>query len=621
MGGIAETLAHIGNRMREDHLLDLQDRIAKQNKSLDFLSQAYQNPQVAPEDQAGIFNLLLETSGTPAAKYDASKTAKKFADLMAQSHNRAVGQADENAQQTPANLKFQIPGGTYDAGGFESNPPFAAPQPPPGMPSLPTGGLPQPPTLRAGAPNLAAIPGAPTTMELPGLAAPDSSVPGAVQPFFDPMRAIAMQAKQLEALAPTQIAIKGAEAEAQQQAELRRQIGVSQFEHEETKKLLDEYKSQGVRHTVESIGSNGKLSIKPDLGRPMPGMTSGSFLQGELDQNGKPLDPGVYYRIREFADGGKEYFAQPSVKESKVMPDGNSPTGFSLVWYSRDGKEVDRTPGATPPSAFVPSVQTQITPGLPPTTTTTVRKLPGQTAVAAPGQGTSAAPPNPPAGAGLGRPTAFGARVQSDSYPAAIKQRAKAVADGSQPMPTDARTSGAVQQYMAEHNLQLPTPMTAAGQAAMAQVDPVLQEVQDLKKFLQDNKLEGNTQRAFFAPKFLNYRAGGDTPYNEFFTGASFESLRSAASALKGSNSRAMPILNKALVHTPNLWLDSPKNIYEKLDAVEKILNQSKASILADEKKSGVVGAPQNTPPPNPPAGSVVHWGRDAQGNPVPIQQ
>ncbi len=199
MGGIAQTLAHIGNRMREDHLLDLQDKKSQQDRSLDWLKAASQNPGVRPESQQKLFELGMQAMTTPLDKWDHKKISKGIADIISQDHDLSVQGAQQQSEQQPANLSFPIPGGNYDAGGFESHPPMA-PAAPPGQPQLPTAALPEPPQYRASGP--AQVPGMPTAMEMPGIAAPGPEVPGAVQPFISAPRAWEQDVKRLEALAP-----------------------------------------------------------------------------------------------------------------------------------------------------------------------------------------------------------------------------------------------------------------------------------------------------------------------------------------------------------------------------------------------------------------------------------
>lgn len=274
----------------------------------------------------------------------------------------------------------------------------------------------------------------------------------------------------------------------------------------------------------------------------------------------------------------------------KVVTDAQGRQSFVSPTQAASGQSGIPIPGAVNPQ-FVPQTSTQVSPGSAPITTTRQR---GAGAARGGGGGGLTPPPAAPGGGAA-------VRMPSDSFPAAIQTRAKQVATGEQPLPTG-RDGAAVQQYMAEHGMQVPSPMTAAGQKDMAQIDPLILEVQELKQRLEQAGLQNNDSHMVLPGAYAKYRIGFDTPYNDLFTGLSFESLRSAAAALKGSGSRAYPILSKALVHTPNLPIDTPKNIYEKLKEIEKILYQSRNSILADERKSGViapiVGAPQTGPAP-----------------------
>lgn len=195
MGLLSQILAQHAQKARDEHLADIADRKNKQDLALSHLDSMM--PMVAPEDQPGLQQLILDTFGTPVTKYDPAKTAKALGDLMAQSHQRATGIAQEQSQKPPAPLSFQLPQG--DAGGFQM--PQMPPMPPPGQQPLPTASLPQPPMLRAGAPPQQ--PGMPTAMEMPGIAAPGPEVPGVIRPFVDPRRAMEQATSQLQAIGIT----------------------------------------------------------------------------------------------------------------------------------------------------------------------------------------------------------------------------------------------------------------------------------------------------------------------------------------------------------------------------------------------------------------------------------
>lgn len=165
--------------------------------------------------------------------------------------------------------------------------------------------------------------------------------------------------------------------------------------------------------------------------------------------------------------------------------------------------------------------------------------------------------------------------------------------------------------------------LTAAGQKDVSQIDDVLGQIRHLKQLMEQKKLHTDDTKNYYSDYFKYMHLGQSTPNQDLWTGLSFEGLRSAATALRGTNSRALPIISKAMEHVPNPsagWKhlpDSPKVMYDKLKEMENILSIGRDTILADQKKSGLVKPVQPSSQPKP--GGVVRWGRDAQGNPVRI--
>lgn len=198
----------------------------------------------------------------------------------------------------------------------------------------------------------------------------------------------------------------------------------------------------------------------------------------------------------------------------------------------------------------------------------------------------------------------------------------------------------AVQDYAQKHGLPMPDSFSATGQAGLQSVDAVFKEIDSLDNLLKNVKDDVN-----LGPEFVKYKSLGlNTPYNQLFTEGSFEGLRSAAAALKGNNSRAWPVIQKAFEHIPvfdheaslgsairgvasgasigdaaktavGLKADSIPVIKDKLKAMRKILTDTKETIIADERKGGVVpGA--TSPSIEPVKGSTVMF--MVPGNPKP---
>jgi hypothetical protein len=166
----------------------------------------------------------------------------------------------------------------------------------------------------------------------------------------------------------------------------------------------------------------------------------------------------------------------------------------------------------------------------------------------------------------------------------------KDIMDGSQTINTiDKKNRGEVNQYMNRNGLSKPVVLSASAQKDVAQIDPVLSQINDLLDQVKKRNPES------FLKNYQLYKQGFKTPDNALFTSTSFESLRSAAAALKGNNSRAYAIIQRALDHTPNfdrmygLNPDDTETVQDKLQTIKKIIRDTRAAIVQDQRKSGVI--------------------------------
>lgn len=157
--------------------------------------------------------------------------------------------------------------------------------------------------------------------------------------------------------------------------------------------------------------------------------------------------------------------------------------------------------------------------------------------------------------------------------------------------------------------------LNAEGQKSVGQIDDVLSQITGLKKMMEDRGLSKKNDRDYYS-EYLKYAHGGEaTPNQDIWTGLSFERLRSAAAALKGSNARALPIIEKALEHTPDPSArfsltnghlpDTTANMYNKLGEMEKILRTGRDQVMKDQKKSGVVSPVAAGSTPTPSSGTI----------------
>jgi len=267
---------------------------------------------------------------------------------------------------------------------------------------------------------------------------------------------------------------------------------------------------------------------------------------------------------------------------------GASPTGEETVTNLAD---IAAGKAPKPTGQVVPSMQprTRVTStlGAPPTVT--------QTTVG----GAAAAPPAP----GVPGPPATSAND------ALAKQMYESWAAGGPAPPP--RSMPLVQDYMRKYQLDTPVVLSATGQANLQGVDDVLGQIAMIKKLMEDRGLNKDNTLGY-QKDYLTYRRLGHSAQNQdLFTALKFESLRSAAAALKSTNSRAYPIIREAFVHTPDpdgelpdpirrtlgKAPDTPRTMYGKLNEMQTILTNSRKKILQDERRSGVVPIGEPTVP------------------------
>jgi hypothetical protein len=298
-------------------------------------------------------------------------------------------------------------------------------------------------------------------------------------------------------------------------------------------------------------------------------------------------DMGQYDKALEFM--GKQGVARPSVREA-LEPDPQSPTGYSKVSYDPvTGQELSRQQNVQPPASSIGSNRSTTDPVSGLTTTSTTRKvLPGSTAL---GSGRPAAPPRPP------QPFAAAANVPSPSTnPSGAAFRVRVIQQEADDWATrgikpsgGAKEEAVVRRWMAAQKPPLtPAPantgeLTTGAQKVLIQAEPVLSQIDRIKKDIKDLGLTDNNQPAWVpgSPLFLataQYKLGIDSPpgtLGKDIADLSLGSLVEATSALtaQGGGSRSLQALKIALQHTPNPTVDSPRLILTKLDNIQQRLN------------------------------------------------
>ncbi len=158
--------------------------------------------------------------------------------------------------------------------------------------------------------------------------------------------------------------------------------------------------------------------------------------------------------------------------------------------------------------------------------------------------------------------------------------------------------------------MQAENPLTPGAQKVMEETQPVLDMMQRVEKMLEpfkDSKMPASTLLPRIAYS-LGY--GGDT--GALLSALELSRITQAAAVLKGSGSRARQILERAMVHTPNAWVDSPKLMMDKLKNIE--VNIQAIQHAAGEFGKHYPGLDRANIPPvegggnnNPSAGNPTH--------------
>ena len=136
-------------------------------------------------------------------------------------------------------------------------------------------------------------------------------------------------------------------------------------------------------------------------------------------------------------------------------------------------------------------------------------------------------------------------------------------------------------------------------QKVITTTQPVLDQVDRLLGDIDRLNLGDNNTSGYLFSSRLKYSFGKASPEGSLandIAGLSLGSVVEAASALQGS-SRSMQALKKALVHTPNPWVDSPKLIKEKLSTIKDRLSD----IVQDANQYGRKRQPSTAGPASVP--------------------
>jgi len=281
-------------------------------------------------------------------------------------------------------------------------------------------------------------------------------------------------------------------------------------------------------------------------------------------------------------------------------------------------------PGAIGTGAPVTSTQTS--PGYAPVTT--VRTKGG-----AAGRATTLPAPNPPpSGGGAPVPVTQNVGPAERALPIGLRMQADRVQAGDIPLPAG-REGAAIAQIIAERQKNgatngIPAQMAPWADQLLQKSNTVLDQIASIKSQLEapgeDGKpLKNNHTRFYFAPDYLKYRLGDDQNLAGLISQLSMASITGAGRILQANGVRTnKPVFEEAQIHTPKVTIDSPAQMYEKLNMMEKNIRDGNTEITKYGRKSGI---PQNLNAPAaitpPAAGPVLMKAPTGETMPVPPDQ
>lgn len=556
-----------------------------------------QGEQQLAQDHAGAQPIRPVAQPAPPTVQSSNPFAGMIASSSAQTSTPPAAQPATNPLTSPA-----PGGGSSDAGAFRPEPSPAAGQPPP------TGPLGAP----APSPSAPVQPG-PVSANVPGLS--PLGAPPNIQPDIDEFNSSGYMSPVMRAMIPGQLEIHHGQQMLSAIEPLLQQMSGDHLS------IPDLLKTQ-MRISALSGGKGGGMGIAGLAGllHPVnvPGMLRTDALPpGTIDAFGNPIDPETtpFVRVQKSLLGGPDqYYPEMGGTKVQIQPDPESKTGWARVIYDATGNVIKRTLGMAPPVGFAPqtSKSTLDVPGQPPQTTTTQRQRTIQgidNAPATPAGKTLQT--RPPAGPITGIPGSSAgkssvAATQSDgpapgdhSY---IAENYRKWIKGGTLAPKE---QTAVVQAAGAHGWPQPEDyLSAGGQEAVTKVQPILDEILTARKLLRErgllNKSETDSKlamgQAWAKYKYLRVK----DPLAAVISDLSFDRIRSVGQALQGTGSRALPIFNLGLEHTPVLGLnsDSAQLMDSKLEGMQRRAEESLAAAKA-MTKSGIV----------PPAKSILPVG------------
>ena len=144
------------------------------------------------------------------------------------------------------------------------------------------------------------------------------------------------------------------------------------------------------------------------------------------------------------------------------------------------------------------------------------------------------------------------------------------------------RTGQPLGQSQSTFKMSAENPLTPAGQQAIAEAQPVMQQLnraQAMLESIKDDNMPFTT-----APARLGYAVGMASDYSNLINNLEMGKVIGAARVLKGS-SRAIQALNIAMKHLPDPAKDSPKLMYEKIQNIKQNLADIQTAAATNERR------------------------------------
>lgn len=364
MAGFAGALAGMGQLAHEKNLLDLQDRMRSHGEALDALKTLSANEDADPDIRNQALQMYLQTATMPTAKYDHKKTGEAIRQIFADYGSRQAARARmANTPQTVASQPINIPA------------------PPPGAPQhgiVPAERYPMDERLPNGQPAMNVLTAPPLVFDVAPPPGMPTQIPAQVgtAPMIDLRPEDAYGAIDVRRGDERKRAADAARYRAmygeQYDAMLRERRGLNQLEREENDAVVKDLQNDIDKNGVsawDKLTATQQASVKSRRAIPQPaaalarpafmGTSFGaSAPEGTIDTSGNPVKPDQEYRVtKDIGSGQLNWFPVTSQVGRAIMPDQESPTGFSTFQIDRQGNVQGKTPGALPPAAYAPTVR------------------------------------------------------------------------------------------------------------------------------------------------------------------------------------------------------------------------------------------------------------------------